>query len=155
MWRLVSGAHDVVDAWLQRRFDALFFAIMRLTGCGKRQIRWHLWIGFIVPVVVRLVPWNVKAHAWLAWLFAVPVGVWVIAFYGLWMHKEHEHDYEAERRGMLSAADRPGNARACKWLGWFYVGIGVVTFLPPWLLQDKAEIMRFCDVIAGISMLAQ
>lgn len=154
---MLVRARDAVDAWLQRRFDAVFHAIMRLTGCSKRPIRWHLWLGFIVPVLLRLVPWSVgeseQAWAWLAWPVAILVALWVVMLYGLWMQREHDWDVEAERRGMLSYADRPSNARACKYIGCFYLNMAALGFALPRLVRP--DYVCVLDLIAGIAMLAQ
>lgn len=157
--RALVAVRDVVDSWLQRRFDALFFWIMRATGCGKRAIRWHLWLAFILPLITGMVPWDTakSEYAWAAWLIAVLCAVFVMVVYGACMQRENDWDAEAERRGLMSRADRDGNARWSKCLGLWYLSVGLAGVIPIALgaAYRVLPVGRVLDVVSGLAMLAQ
>lgn len=134
----------VIDAAIQRKFDAFIFLLMRVFGWQKSFIRYLLWCVTIISITVNTyIGWVLNGRK----LGGGEIFAFVILALALFMQwGDRFLDRVAEERRMYSAADRPVKGDGFfKLIFWFFsaqwAGVIVIVWLLPFKNTSPGEIM--------------
>ena len=149
----IIGTLLLIDAAIQRRFDAFIFFLMRRFGWQKSIIRYALWGVILLCALIDIYCQWIKAGCKLQWKL-VWDGLWILPMIFL-QWRDHKYDRAAEEKGMRSLADAHplGMIRVIKALIFFCTVQWVQITGLCWLLPRKGSpYMVFISKVNDISI---
>jgi hypothetical protein len=137
-----------VDAWIQRRFDAVVHQVMRTLGVTKRTVRRNLWCYYLAFLVIEL--WTLEHPSMAISVAFTLLGGGLLT---LTMLLQDRYDAEAESSpGTQSRADTESSAVWNKLFGFWWLVSNVAAWV--WVVPARSLYWLLVDTQTPLTLIA-